>query len=184
MSIFHNGKQIQDLYHNGKQIESLYHNGKQIYQRYLPLNTVLWEGNEAFSPDNETVHGGGSLISTSNPIELSGKLSNIRNGLIFNFGGNVYCNTSNSWSDQPDTSTKIAKANLTSKQIVVEGKSLWYDETVYVQMTDETHLIFTSSDDSKTGPMSTCIGNVNSYNNTGGDGYGYYFSICKSIIAY
>lgn len=182
MAIYHNGKELQNLYHNGKQVESVYHNGKKIYKWYLPSNSVLWEGNTAFSPDYENVSGGGALVTTSNSIELSGKLSNIKNGLIFNFGGNVLCNTGDAWNNQPDTSTKIPKANLTNKNIVVHGIGLWADDNVYAQLIDETHISFTSSDGAKEGPMSTCIGWINANNNGGAEGY--FFSICKSIIAY
>ena len=183
MAIFHNGKEIQDLYRNGKQVESVYHNGKKIYQRYLPSNSVLWKGNTAFSPENEYVDGGGALVTTSNPIKLSVKLSNIKNGLIFNFSGTVFCNCSGVWNNQPDTSTKIPKANLTNQNIVVSGTGLWADNNVYAQLIDETHISFTSDNYDKNGPMSTCVGWVNS-NNNGGSGEAYYFSICKSITAY
>lgn len=178
MAIFHNGKSLDAFYHTGKEINTIYHNGKKIYQGYLPSNSVLWKGNTAFSPDNENVRGGGTLVTTSNPIELSGKLSKIRNGLIFNFGGGVYCNTIG-MKDQPDTSTKIPKAKLTQKNRVVTGVGLWFNETVYAQLIDETHISFTSVG----GPMSTRIGYVNS-NNNGDRGSGYFFSICKSITTY
>ena len=181
MAIFRNGKEIQNLYHNGKQVESVYHNGKKIYQWYLPSNSVLWKGNTAFSPNNEGYVGGGALVTTSNPIELSGKLSNIKNGLIFNFGGCVDTN-GGLWENQPDTSTKIPKAKLTNKNFVVHGIGLWANYSVYAQLIDETHISFTS--DSYNGnPMSTCIGYINS-NNNGGAGDGEFFSICKSITTY
>lgn len=135
------GKKVSDASIGGKKVTKKYRGPNLFYSIYLPVGTVLWNGNHSF------LNIGGYAGQT--PAKLTQGISKTEHGITINLGNKIEATYYSSTQPKADGTVTSYKASVnipkgTTGNVKIYSPEATGENAVYAKIIDDTHVDFLS----------------------------------------